>query len=229
MATSKTTNVTTTGTTPAGYTEYETHFQTGHAAQPYVVAGTKYDTDYAPAYQYGVQLIQEHADKAYTDVVSTARTGWDKVKGGSKLTFDQAEPAIKTAFDKVIQLREEQLHVGKTETEAGAVNLKKKVTTEHKSITVPVEHEEVVIERKTVNKAAKAGDMDIESETIRVPVKAEQVRVTKEAVVTEEVSVGKKKVTDNQTVGADLKREELVVETDGKATVKHTGDTKKKS
>ena len=223
MPTSKKT--TTTETT--GSSDWETHnarYRTEYATRPYYVTGMDYDTDYAPAYKYGLQLVQENSGKRYEDVATTAEAGWEKVRGTSRLSWAQAAPALREAFDQTIQLREERMKVDKTAVEAGSVHLKKEVHTEHKSVQVPVEREEVVIERRTVNKPTTAGD--IKAETIKVPVTEERVTVSKESVVTEEVGVGKRKVTDNQTVEADLKREELVVESDGKATVRETGDTK---
>ena len=225
MATRKTTTHT---ATTGGVTDHDEFFRTDYGGRADLVAGTDFDTDYAPAYRYGLKLVEEKGG-GYEDVTTAARTGWEGVRGQSRLTFEQAEPAVRAAFDRVIQLREEQLNVSKERVDAGAVNLRKNVTTEHKSVTVPVDREEVVIERRTVNKKVAPGDMDLKGETIRVPVSEEKVRVTKEAVVTEEVSVGKKKVTGQETVGADLKKEELVVESDGKAKVTHTeGTTTKK-
>lgn len=225
MATSKTT------TSHTSHTEYGprlTEFHTKHASQPYVVSGMDYETDYVPAYTYALQVADEHKAKSYTDVATTVKSGWDKVKGKSRLSFEQAEPAIRAAFDRTIQLREEQLKVHKTESETGSVQLKKEVHTEHKSVTVPVTHEEIVIERHAVNKPA-TGTISAHGEEVRVAVTGEKVHVSKEAVVTEEVSVGKRKVQGQETVGADLKREELVVDKTGEAKVTHTDSTKKKS
>ena len=54
------------------------------------------------------------------------------------------------------------------------------------------------------------------------------MRVSKEAVVKEEVSVGKRKVQDTQTVSGEVRKEEVVVETDGHAKVRQTDKTDKK-
>lgn len=224
MPTSKKT--TTGGTSlPADWETHNARFRTEYATRPYYVADMDYDTDYAPAYRYGLQLVQEHEGKSYDDIAPVAEKGWAKARDKSRLSWDQAAPALRDAFDQTIQLREERMKVDKTAVEAGSVSLKKEVRTEHKSMQVPVEREEVVIERRAVNKPA--GDMgDIKSETINVPVTEERVTVSKESVVTEEVGVGKRKVKGNQTVEADLKREELVVESDGKTTIHETGDKK---
>lgn len=83
---------------------------------------------------------------------------------------------------------------------------------------MPVEREEVVIERRAAHGSAVSGD--IKAEEIRIPVKEERVTVSKEAFVTEEVSVGKLKVQGTETVGADLKKEEIRIEQTGEVKVK---------
>jgi len=130
------------------------------------------------------------------------------------------------ASGRTVQLKEELLRANKDTVKTGDVTVRKEVHTEHKQITVPVEREEVVIERRPVN--AKASSADIKAEEIRIPTKEERVHVTKEAVVKEEVSVGKRKVQDTQTVTGDVKKEELVVESEGNAKVRQTGKTDKK-
>src|SRR5207237_6351529 len=112
-----------------------------------------------------------------------------------------------------IQHKEAHLKANKTPVQTGDVEVRKEVHTEHKTIQVPVEREEVVIERKPVCGTARVGE--INSEEIRIPVKEEKVNVEKEAVVKEEVTVGKRTVQDTQTVSGDVRREELKVETEG--------------
>src|SRR5512135_3224139 len=66
-----------------------------------------------------------------------------------------------------IQVREEELQAQKQTVEAGAVRVRKEVVTEHRTIEVPVQREEVVIERH-----APTGEP---IEEIRIPVSEEQV------------------------------------------------------
>jgi len=127
---------------------------------------------------------------------------------------------------RTVQLKEEHLGAKKETVKTGEVTIRKEVHTDHRQVTVPVEREEVVIERRPAGGKAAVGDM--KAEEIRIPVKEERVHVTKEAVVKEEVSVGTRKVQGTETVSGDVKREELVVETDGKAKVRQTGTTDKK-
>jgi len=181
------------------------------------VAGATHDT-YRPAYRYGLASSTRHEGKRFEDLETDLRGDWERSHAAaSGLTWDQARGAVRHAFDRTIQLREEQLKVDKHRVRTGEVNVRKEVVTEQKQITVPVEREEVVIERRPAHGAA-AGD--IQAEEIRIPVSEEQVNVHKETVVKEEVSVGKRKVTENKTVGGTVKKEELRVEEQGDVNVK---------
>jgi uncharacterized protein (TIGR02271 family) len=142
------------------------------------------------------------------------RTGWTAVRADREFT------------GRTVQLREEQLKANKTTEKAGEVDVRKEVHTERRTVNVPVEREEVVIERRPASGRASGGDM--KAEEIRIPVKEEKVKVSKEAVVKEEVSVGKRKVRDNKTVSADVKSEELVVESEGGARVRQTGSGRRR-
>ena len=84
---------------------------------------------------------------------------------------------------------------------------------------MPVEREEVVITRKAINGGATAGEIRSGSEEIRIPVKEERVHVSKDTVVTEEVSVGKRKVQDTETVSGTVRKEKLKVEETGDVEV----------
>jgi len=151
------------------------------------------------------------------------RAGWTAVRADRANIM--SEGGFRTEDGRTIQLREEQLRANKESVKTGDVRVRKEVHTEHQQITVPVEREEVVIERRPANGRA-SGEM--KSEEIRIPVKEERVHVTKEAVLKEEVSVGKRKVHDTQTVSGDVRKEEVVVESTGKAKVRNTSKAGKK-
>jgi uncharacterized protein (TIGR02271 family) len=174
--------------------------------------------DYRDAYRYGIACTTQYQGKRFEDVEPHLRAGWDKARGTSAMSWDEARGAAKHAFDRTVQLREEQLRVDKTPVETGDVKVRKEVHTEHKTVTVPVEREEVVIERRP---AAGRATGEVRAEEIRIPTKEEKVRVSKETVAKEEVHVGKRKVQDTETVGGDVRREELVVESEGEAKVRH--------
>ncbi len=123
-----------------------------------------------------------------------------------------------------VQLREEQLQATKERVQAGEVNIRKNVVEEEQTINVPVNREEVYVERNAVNTPVPAdtpiGQGD---EVIRVPVSEEQVQVTKQPVVTEEINVGKRVVQENQPVTDTVRREEAHIENQGNVNV--TGDS----
>lgn len=131
---------------------------------------------------------------------------------------------------ETIQVKEEQLHAEKRPVETGEVRVRKEVHTENKSIEVPVEREEVVIERTPVH--GQVTDEGIsatsirEGEEIRIPVREEQVDVTKQTVVNEEVNVGKRVVQDTKKVSGQVRKEDVRVEQSGDVDVRTKGKDK---
>ena len=123
--------------------------------------------------------------------------------------------------DDVIQLSEEELHVTKDRVQAGEVAVGKHVVSEQKSVTVPVEHEEVVVTRHAVNREIDPSQIGAETETVRVPVMAEQVSTNVTARVVEEVEVGKRTIQEERTVTDTIRKEQLDVNSDGTVDVKN--------
>jgi uncharacterized protein (TIGR02271 family) len=122
-----------------------------------------------------------------------------------------------------LELREEQLDVQKDVVQAGEVRVRKEVISEERTIDVPVEREEVVIERHPVSgRQADAGVGT--NEEIRIPVSEEQVRVEKTPVVKEEVTLGKRRVQDTERVRDTVRREEARIEETGDAGLGMDGD-----
>ena len=114
-----------------------------------------------------------------------------------------------------LQLREERLKVDKENVRTGEVNVDKHVETDHQEFDVPVERDEVTIERRPVDGERKAGGMDDnleDDDSIHIPVSEERVNVDKESVVDEEVVVKKDKVQDTEHVSEDVRREEVDID-----------------
>jgi uncharacterized protein (TIGR02271 family) len=171
------------------------------------------------AARYGNQAESRYEGKPFSAVESDLRKDWQKNKHAGDLSWEHARDAVRGAYDRTLQLREERLKVDKTPVEAGDVSIRKEVVTEQKTITVPVEHEELVIDRRPGSGKAASGRVGDDSEEIRVPLKSEHVDVSKEAVVTEEVKVGKRKVQGSQDVSATLEKEQLNVDKHGDVRV----------
>lgn len=115
---------------------------------------------------------------------------------------------------------EEHLVVGKQEHVTGQARLRKRVVSEHQQVDVPVEREELVVERERIDpnsSAAQAGALDEAQDSGEtITLHEERPVVDKETVATEKVNVGKRKVADTETVDGEVRKEEIDVEKDGK-------------
>jgi uncharacterized protein (TIGR02271 family) len=129
---------------------------------------------------------------------------------------------------QTFQVREEELHARKQPVQTGEVRVHKEVHTEHRTLDVPVQREEVVLERHPVSGHQTAGSAIRAGEEIRIPVREEQVHVEKTPVVKEEVTVGKRKVQDTQTVSGEVRKEQVKVEREGEANVRDRGTNPKR-
>lgn len=126
-----------------------------------------------------------------------------------------------TETERTIPVRAEELHVQKKPVQAGEVSVRKEVVTEHKTIDVPVQREEVVIERHPVSgRPASNADFREKQEEIRIPITEEQVTVEKQPKVVEEVTVGKRRVQEDQQVGATVRKEQVQVNRQGNVDVR---------
>jgi uncharacterized protein (TIGR02271 family) len=107
---------------------------------------------------------------------------------------------------------EEQLHVGTEREAVGQARLRKYVVTENVQTTVPVQREEVRVEREPITDAnrdrAFSGSAITESEH-EVTLHAERPVVNKEAVPVERVRMGTETVTDHETVGGEVRKEQI--------------------
>ena len=84
---------------------------------------------------------------------------------------------------------------------------------ETKTIEVPLTHEELVIERKTVEDYRLTDEKPVESRTeIKIPLKREEVEARKQSYVKEEIILTKKQVTKTRTITEELASEKLTEE-----------------
>jgi len=196
---------------------------------------------YHQEFEAGRTIVTVTADRADEAMVILRRHGaYDMSSRGASASAVQEETSstatpkraaarthASAAGDDTIEVREERLHAEKRPVEAGEVTVRKEVHTETKTLEVPVQREEVVIERKRVHgKAATEGitanDLR-EGEEIRIPVLEEEVIVSKDAVITEEVKVGKRVTKDTKQVSGQVRKEEVKVEKSGRVDLKTRG------
>lgn len=177
---------------------------------------------------YDFKSQSQRAGTADTDTGYTAQTAQStgiayNTAQTSGATYTQAQ-APQTGYTdqggQKVQLREEELRANKEHVQAGEVGIRKDVVSEEKTLNVPVNREEVYIERHPVDQPVPAdtpiGD---QGETYRVPVTEERVNVEKQAVVREEIGLGKRAVQENQQVTDTVRREEARLDRSGDVNV----------
>jgi uncharacterized protein (TIGR02271 family) len=114
-----------------------------------------------------------------------------------------------------IELVAEALHIDKKRIAEGEVVVRKEVITEIQTIQVPVQREEIVIERKDAQGHTVELLRGVTS--LRIPVAHEEVVVTKEPHVAEKLRIMKRTVEHVETVETDLRREDIKIDVDDSA------------
>lgn len=116
--------------------------------------------------------------------------------------------------ETVIPLTEERLEVSKKETMEDTTLIKESVK-ETKTVEVQLTHEELIIEKRkpsssSGNTTTEEEQKQIQSKTeITIPLKKEEVVVTKKPYVKEEIVIKKKQVTETKTVSEDVMSEKV--------------------
>jgi uncharacterized protein (TIGR02271 family) len=134
------------------------------------------------------------------------------------MVVEDPEPSVP---DDAMTRSEERLRVGTERERVGRARLRKYVVTEHQQVTVPVSHEEVVVEREPItdeNVAAAYAGPDISEAEHEVTLHAERPVVEKEAVPVERVRMSKETVTEQETVGDEVRKERIEEEIPGDET-----------
>ncbi len=114
--------------------------------------------------------------------------------------------------DEAMTRSEEELHVGRESREVGRARLRKYVVTENETRTVPVEREEVRVEREPITEANRDEALsgpDISEEEHEVTLHEERPVVEKETVPVERVRLDKEHVTDEETVNEEVRKERI--------------------
>jgi len=119
--------------------------------------------------------------------------------------------------DDAMTRSEEELQVGTQTRERGRARLRKYVTTETQQVTVPVQREEVRVEREPITDAnldAATSGPAISEEEHEVTLREEEVVVDKRAVPKERVRLDKDTVTDERQVAEEVRKEQIQVDDD---------------
>ena len=146
------------------------------------------------------------------------RTGVDPsdIRGGGRMAGAGHDTSGPTTDDAMTR-SEERLDVGTTSQESGRARLRKYVTTENETHTVPVRKEKAVLETEPVTDTNAGQAMDgpaISEEEHEVTLNEERVEVSKVAQPVERVRLGKETVTEEETVTDEVRKEHIEAEGD---------------
>jgi uncharacterized protein (TIGR02271 family) len=120
--------------------------------------------------------------------------------------------------DDAMTRSEEELRVGTTQRERSRVRLRKYVTTEQVQQTVPVQREQVRVEREPITDAnldAATSGPEITEEEHEVILREEEPVVEKRVVPKERVRLGKETVTGQERVAEEVRKERIDLDDDG--------------
>ena len=157
-----------------------------------------------------VTSVDESDANFFVDVTkeNVDSLGWDNPPAGA--SWD-ASDATRETF--TVPGREERIEAKKQSRDAGEVTIDKRVVEQEQEFDVPVTRDEVDVTRRRVDRPADADDRIVDDgETIRVPLRAEDVEVRKDTRVVEEVEISKRPVTETQRVSETVRREEIDVD-----------------
>jgi uncharacterized protein (TIGR02271 family) len=119
--------------------------------------------------------------------------------------------------DDAMTRSEEELRVGTTQRERGRVRLRKYVVTEEVQQTVPVQREEVRVEREPItddNRDRAMQGPEISEEEHEVVLHEEEPVVEKRAVPKERVRMSRDVVTDEAEISDEVRKERIETEGD---------------
>ena len=184
------------------------------------VGVTKDQVKAAPSISGDGQLSEDderqlfkHYDVPYTDEGSVTADGAPNgARGGATTGYDTSGPTT----DEAMTRSEEELRVGKAQQERGRARLRKYVVTEEVQTTVPVQREEVRVEREPITDGNVDQALDgpeISEEEHEVVLHEEQPVVEKRTVPKERVALRKDTVTDEHQISEQVRKEQI--ETDG--------------
>jgi uncharacterized protein (TIGR02271 family) len=176
---------------------------------------------------YGLTVGTEDPSAAEEALIPAGYEGAGEAVSGQPAdepTYDAPPVAAPTSVgddaapDDAMTRSEEHLEVATEEAEAGRARLRKYVVTEQQTVTVPVTHEEVRVEREPItddNRDAAFAGEPIAAGEHEVVLREDRVVVSTEAQPVERVRLSKEAVTQEETITRDVRKEQIEVEGDG--------------
>jgi uncharacterized protein (TIGR02271 family) len=169
-------------------------------------------------------IARSNADGVYLNVtkhdVSSGNFGAAPTRGTQAApTGTAADTGMRTrettGEDIAAPVREEELQARKLQEEQGRVHLHRDVVEEQQTVSAPVTHEEVRVERQPVDRPADVPPEDWQEKHVEVPLRGEELTAEKRPRVSEEGHLEKQPVTDERQVSDTVRKEEAHLDVDG--------------
>ena len=81
-------------------TAEEAYWRENYSSRPYVTRGATFN-EYRPAYRYGVDAHRRFEGRSFEEAEPELMRDWDRVKGASSLTWDNARHAARDSWQRV--------------------------------------------------------------------------------------------------------------------------------
>jgi len=165
---------------------------------------------------YGMEYTESHSDSGLPE----GGTNGDATNGDAttgRTSGDVGDDVSGHETDAAMTRSEEELRVGTTQREAGRARLRKYVVTENVTQTVPVQREEVRVEREPItdaNRDAATSGAEISEEEHEVVLHEEQPVAEKRVVPKERVRLDKDVQTEERQVSETVRKEQVDVDDD---------------
>ena len=160
------------------------------------------------------QRLFEHYGVPYTTEGSTTATGVPSEQGNGGAR-DGGHDVSGPNTDDAMTRSEEELRVGTARRESGRVRLRKYVVTENVQQTVPIQREEVRLEREPITDSNIDRAMDgpaISEEEHELVLHEEEPVVEKRVVPKERVRLGTEVHQEDRQVSEDVRKEQIDTE-----------------
>jgi uncharacterized protein (TIGR02271 family) len=162
---------------------------------------------------YGLTYSEDRSDTGLPDggdAAAGSAAGLDTGLAAGRPGPDS--PGDASEGQPAVTRSEEELRVGKRETQAGRARLRKWVETEPVEADVELRKERVRVERQPVEQPVSGAE--IGDEEVEIPVHEEEAVVQKQAVAKERISLEKDVDTARETVRDELRKERVDVDED---------------
>lgn len=146
--------------------------------------------------QYGARIVHSHSPR---QLAVAEPTPGAVVTSTPFIAPKEADPGHIQLFGEVLRVRKEKVA-------GGEVHVRKESVTHMETVQVPVTREHLVVEHS--DESGRTAPED----SIRVPLSEERVHIDKDTVLREEYKVGKREVTQKESISDRVRRERLLID-----------------